>query len=193
MLSVLVTGQPRVARFHESRARGAGLRRPNPETRIVREQVCARREPGRALRGLGGIPGAGSGGDARSERRGALAAGCRADATDGNEMHAPAIEQERREQMIRVASSSDAVVSVTLPLRVRRDRASWPQRGTAERRGRDRCSDRCSICGLLANAGVRAWPTARLMNPEHRAPSAQTQLREPAGSTKRAGGVGLHR
>ena len=43
MLSVVVTGQPRVARFHESRARGAGLRRPNPETRKVREQVCARR------------------------------------------------------------------------------------------------------------------------------------------------------
>ncbi len=29
--------------FHESRARGGGPRRPNPETRKVREQVCARR------------------------------------------------------------------------------------------------------------------------------------------------------
>ena len=47
MLSVVVTGQPRVARFHESRARGAGLRRPNPETRKVREQVCdPSRSPG---------------------------------------------------------------------------------------------------------------------------------------------------
>jgi hypothetical protein len=43
MVSVVVTGQPRVARVHESRARGAGLRRPNPETRKVREQVCALR------------------------------------------------------------------------------------------------------------------------------------------------------
>ena len=42
MLSVVVTGQPRVARFHESRARGAGLRRPDPETRRVREQGSAR-------------------------------------------------------------------------------------------------------------------------------------------------------
>ena len=32
-----------VARLHESRARSAGLRRPNQETRKVREQVCARR------------------------------------------------------------------------------------------------------------------------------------------------------
>jgi hypothetical protein len=43
MLSVVVTGQPRVARLHKSRAPGVELRRPNPETRKVREQVCTRR------------------------------------------------------------------------------------------------------------------------------------------------------
>ena len=43
MLSFVATGQPRGARFRESRARGAGLRRPNLETRKVREEVCARR------------------------------------------------------------------------------------------------------------------------------------------------------
>lgn len=41
-LAVVVTGQPGVARFHESRAGSAGRRRPNPETRKVREQVCVR-------------------------------------------------------------------------------------------------------------------------------------------------------
>ncbi len=41
-LSVVVTGRPEVARFHESRTRRCGTPRTDPETRSNREQVCAR-------------------------------------------------------------------------------------------------------------------------------------------------------
>ena len=55
-LSVVVTGRPEVARFHESRARRCGTPRTDPETRRYREQVCAR-HPAQTrfarIRGLG--------------------------------------------------------------------------------------------------------------------------------------------
>ena len=52
----------RLARFHESSARGAGRRRRNPETCRVREQVCARRAARtRFVRGTEGTPGSAPG------------------------------------------------------------------------------------------------------------------------------------